>query len=265
MNSPVNTRLSGGLLSAQSDPEPVELVNAGAVSPLLLVCEHAGRVIPESLSGLGLSGEELDMHIAYDIGAENLARELAGRFGCTLVVQRYSRLVIDCNRPPGNAQSIPETSDQIDIPGNRKLSQEDRECREREIFEPFARAGRAEISREHIRYAFSVHSFTPVMDGLPRPWDIGFLYRHRSSGGGRLVKLARQLWPDMTVGDNQPYRVEDGSDWFIPVCAESRNIPHSLIEVRNDHLRNAEELTSWADRLHSLLSRFMEQTDGINP
>lgn len=242
----------------------MELVNAESDSPLLLVCEHAGRAIPQGLATLGLADEMLALHIAYDLGAEELARQLAGRFGCRLIVQRYSRLVIDCNRPPGSAQSIPAVSDGIAIPGNTALASADRKRREAEIFAPYKEACLKEIARTRIRYAFSIHSFTPVMQGIARPWDIGFLYRDHTSRGERLVSAARRLWPETIIGDKQPYGIDDGTDWFIPVCAEKRRIPHCLIEVRNDHLQTGGGCTQWADRLHGLLAHFMEEADAID-
>lgn len=240
------------------------MVNAESDLPLLLVCEHAGRAIPRGLARLGLAEEALGLHIAYDLGAEDLARRLAGRFGCRLIVQRYSRLVIDCNRPPGSAQSIPAVSDAIAVPGNAALSPADREAREAEIFAPYADACRREIARPGLRCAFSIHSFTPVMQGVARPWDIGFLYRDASSRGERLVAAARGLWPEATIGDRQPYGIDDHTDWFIPACAEQRRIPHCLIEVRNDHLETAAGRTRWASRLHGLIAQFMEEADATD-
>lgn len=254
----------GTLLNPLLDPEPVEVVNAESESPLLLVCEHAGRAIPGGLTSLGLSQETLALHIAYDIGAEILARQLAGKFGCRLIVQRYSRLVIDCNRPPGSAQSVPAVSDAIDVPGNLALAAEDRRRREAEIFEPYAEACLREVARAGIRYTFSLHSFTPVMQGIRRPWDVGFLYRDRCSRAERLVDLARNLYPRKTIGDKQPYGISDDTDWFVPVCAEKRGIPHCLIEVRNDHLADGDGCARWAEHLHSLLTQFMEDVDATD-
>ncbi|MGB5838521.1 MAG: N-formylglutamate amidohydrolase [Albidovulum sp.] len=248
-----------------TDPDPVEITNPVSTSPVLLVCDHAGQDVPQKLGTLGLSAAQLGLHIGYDIGAEIVARDLANRFGCTLVAQRYSRLVIDCNRPPGSAQSIPEVSDGVVIPGNINLSVADRGHREKCIFEPFARQCEMEIQREHHRAAFAIHSFTPQMGGKARPWDIGFLFRDACSRGDRLVSLCQALWPDLTVGKNQPYQIEDATDWFIPACAEARGIPHCLIEIRNDHLLNAEGCADWAARLYQLLSSFMEHTDATYP
>ncbi len=249
------------LLRRPADLDPVEIVNADSTSPILLICEHAGRAIPQKLGSLGLTDEQLAMHIACDIGTEKVARKLAARFGCTLIVQHYSRLVIDCNRPPHTAQSVPAISDRVEIPGNQNQTRSQNDARTREIFEPFAAACEAQIAKQNLHYTFSIHSFTPFMDGMSRPWDIGFLYRHPISRGSDLVQLATRLWPSLVIGDNEPYRIEDATDWYIPVCAEPRQIPHSLIEIRNDHLLTDDGCQQWSGRIYDLFSQFMEIDD----
>jgi len=253
------------LLVAGVDPDPVEIVNPDAASGLLLVCEHAGRAIPGALGDLGLPRAEMERHIAYDIGAEKVARHLAQTFDCTLILQRYSRLVIDCNRPPGTAQSIPEVSDGTKVPANEGLSPAAAEARVAVIFEPYASACRIRMADPDLRFAYSVHSFTPHLDGVDRPWDIGFLHRATASHGAALTDRAARLWPEMDVGDNQPYQIETGTDWFVPACAEPRGIPHALIELRNDHLLTDAGCADWAVRLHRLLSEFMETFDDPDP
>ncbi|MDF1779301.1 MAG: N-formylglutamate amidohydrolase [Rhizobiaceae bacterium] len=241
------------------DPEPIELMNEGSASPLLLVCEHAGQAIPHELGDLGLSDDQRRLHIAYDIGAAAVARDLARRFGCALILQRYSRLVIDCNRPVGTPQSIPEISDSIRIPGNAGLSDRAREQRANAIFDPYAALCASQIAQRHIEFTYSIHSFTPQMDGLYRPWDIAFLYRDNCSQGEQLAGLCHEMFPQLKIGKNEPYSIEDPTDWYIPVCAEPRKIPHCLIEIRNDHIDTNEGSAVWAERLYQLISCFMEQ------
>ncbi len=248
------------LLDPGLDPAPVERVNGDATHPLLLICEHAGRAIPAACGTLGLTADVLDMHIAYDIGAEQVARRLANAFGCTLVLQRYSRLVYDCNRPPGSPAAIPAVSDCIEIPGNRTLGQAEAARRTEEIFAPFAAQSLVAIGQPHIAGAVSIHSFTRQLQGqAPRPWDIGFLYRRAQSRGDDLVRCCQQNWPELTVGRNEPYQISDDSDWFIPVCAEPRRVPHALIEIRNDQIDTEAGQALWADRLYHLLTEFMDR------
>lgn len=247
-------------LDPVTDPSPVEIVEATRRDDILLVCEHAGLAVPRRLD-LGVSEDAMERHIACDIGAESLARALTERLGCALILQRYSRLVIDCNRPPGGVQSMPEISDGVEIPANQPP--QDAAARIAEIFDPFAQACRARIAAPEIRAAFSIHSFEPVMGGVARPWDLGLLYRAPCSGGDALAEAAAA--PGLVIGRNEPYRIEDETDWFIPCCAEPRGIPHTLFEVRNDHLRSPAGITQWADRLRDLLGPFCDRLAPSTP
>jgi predicted N-formylglutamate amidohydrolase len=91
---------SNGLLR-RDDPSPVIVTNPGGSSPILLLGDHAGRAIPESLGGLGVAPEALDLHIAWDIGVAGLGERLAADLDACFIRQAYSRLVVDCNRRPG--------------------------------------------------------------------------------------------------------------------------------------------------------------------
>ncbi len=169
--------MKNGLLT-DDDPSPVEWVNPHATGPVALVCEHAGRAVPARLGDLGVAETDLRRHIAWDLGAERVARTLARLLDAPLVMQRYSRLVIDCNRPPESPLAMPATSDGTHVPGNRDMTSDERAQRIDEIFRPWDDAVTALLDGVPRRFAFSIHSFTPMlMDGILRPWDIGFLFR----------------------------------------------------------------------------------------
>ena len=219
---------------------------------VLLVCEHAGRAIPERLGDLGLSPYEMERHIAWDIGAEGLARALAAGIGATLVMQRYSRLVIDCNRPPLGRQSIPEESDGTEVPGNRGLDAAGKAARVAEIFDPYAEAVRRAIARPGLRLAVSIHSYTPALAGVRRPWHAGFCARQDAYARAAIDRLGQD--PAITVAVNQPYQVDDETDWFIPYAAEPSGLPHALIEIRNNGLSSEAGIARWADRLAPCLT-----------
>ncbi|EEX14501.1 N-formylglutamate amidohydrolase [Citreicella sp. SE45] len=241
------------------DPAPVEIVNPEGRTPLLLVCEHAGQAVPEALGRLGVSQAQLDEHIGWDIGAAGVTRRLAAMLDAPAVLQRYSRLVIDCNRPPEAPDSCPPVSDGHVIPGNAALDPEDRVKRVDEIFRPFQGAVATVLARPEIQATFSIHSYTPVMGGIRRAWDVGFLFRSDRRTSDRMARALGQAVPGLTIGLNQPYQVDDDSDWFVPRQAEPRGLPHSLIEIRNDHIRDAAGQTLWAERLAGLMPMFLKE------
>lgn len=250
--------MSAAPLLGPGDPSPAEVVNAAGRAPLLLVCEHAGQAVPARLAGLGVTQEALDAHIGWDIGAAGVARRLAAALDAPAVMQPYSRLVIDCNRPPEASDSVPEISDGHVIPGNRALAAADRAARVSDIFDPFQACVAACLDRPGIRATISIHSFTPRMNGIDRPWDIGFLFRRDSETSQALAGDLRARVPGLTIGMNEPYQIDDLSDWFVPRIGEARGLPHSLIEIRNDHIRTPAGQGLWADRLAATLSAFIK-------
>ncbi|QIE57856.1 N-formylglutamate amidohydrolase [Pikeienuella piscinae] len=247
------------------DPAPVEQINGDGAAGLVLLCEHAGRAVPARLSDLALPSAEMDKHIAWDIGAEAVARLLSQHLDAPLILQRYSRLVIDANRPLSASDCIPEISDGVAIPGNRQLSEADRRLRYDEIHAPYHAAvsalldSRARASRPTL--LVTVHSFTPVMAGASRDMAVGLLFNRDRRLAVALMDMLARIVPDEIVALNAPYSVDDESDYSIPVHGESRGLPHVLIELRNDLVADAAGQGLWAGRLADALRRILDEPE----
>lgn len=245
-------------LLGPSDPPAFEIVNPEGAAPILIVCDHAGRAIPAALGRLGLDEAALARHIAWDIGIAGVSRRLADRLDAFLILQTYSRLVIDCNRSPEVDSSICVMSERTEIPGNRELSPAERASRIAEIFEPYHRRIVAELDRRRAEgrptVLIAMHSFTPVFKGVARPWHIGVLY-NRDPGFAHILRDLLKAEGDLAVGDNEPYFISDESDYGIPVHGERRGIPHVELEIRQDLIADALGQEAWAERLSRLLPR----------
>jgi len=256
----VNDRASR--LLAAHEPGPVESVRAHGASPFVLVCEHAGNRAPQRLDRLGLPDREWRRHIAWDIGAADVARRMSAQLDAPLVLQTYSRLVIDCNRPPCGPLAIPAVSDHTTVPGNRDLAPAEAALRRSEIFEPFHGAvaatldARAAAGRESV--LVTVHSFTPVYDGATRPWHVSVQY-NRDPQLSRILMALLARDAELCVGDNTPYPVDDETHYTIPVHGEARGIPHAMIEIRQDLVSAADGQAAWADRLSAVLRQAHER------
>ena len=212
------------------------------------------------LGDLGLPASELRRHIAWDPGIAGVADALSQHLDAHLIAQRYSRLVIDCNRPPGAPSSIPLISEATVIPGNEGLGREAAELRRRQIFDPYHRRI-AEVIRRRLRDSVptvlvSLHSFTPVYAGIARPWHIGTLYHRDTKLPPLLLKLLRDE-SDLVVGDNEPYAVSDETDYTIPVHGEARGLMNSGIEIRQDLIADQAGQRQWAD----LLARIFREVE----
>lgn len=240
------------LLLRPEDVPPVREFNAVGRSPFLLTCDHYGRLIPRILGDLGLPERELVRHIAWDIGIAGVAEALSQHLDAHLIVQCYSRLVIDCNRPPHVAGSIPRISEATTIPGNEGISREAAEMRREQIFDPYHRRideiidQRASAGLPTV--LVSLHSFTPVYASIARPWHIGTLYHRDMHLPPLLLKLLRAEG-DLVVGDNEPYAVSDETDYTIPVHGEARGLMNTGIEIRQDLISDPAGEKAWAERL----------------
>lgn len=225
-------------------------------SEFVLVCDHASRLVPRSLGSLGLDDTQLASHIAWDIGAVGVARQLSAALDATLLLQNYSRLVIDCNRPPGSATSIPTRSENVRIAANEGLETAGAAARVAEIFTPYHAAIGAILEQRRVAgtrtLLVCIHSFTPVYLGQARPWKTGLMYRKDLRLGRALLELLRQD-SSLHAGENEPYAINDDTDYTIPVHAEARELPHVGIEIRQDLIADMHGQQEWATRLAHLL------------
>lgn len=240
------------------EPPPFTVEHPDGTSPFVLTADHAGKLLPRRLGDLGVSAAELQRHIAWDIGIAGTSRRLADKLDAFLILQTYSRLLIDCNRSPEVPSSICVMSELTEVPGNRDLGAAQRQIRIAEIFEPYHARIVAELDRRRAEgrptVLIAMHSFTPVFKGVSRPWHIGVLYNRDPSFAHDLRDLLKAEG-DLTVGDNEPYFISDESDYGIPVHGERRGLPHVELEIRQDLIAEEAGQEAWAERLARLLPR----------
>ena len=239
-------------LLAPDEPAPFEAFAGDPTSPFLIVADHAGQRIPRALGDLGVSATDRQTHIAWDIGIREVALGLAEMLGAFVAVQTYSRLVIDCNRPLQAPDSMAERSAGVEVPGNQGLSQVERQRRIDEIFRPYHAKIEAELAlrrrEQQPTVLIAMHSFTPVYAGFARPWHMGLLYNRDA----RLAEILRRLLSEersLVIGDNEPYKVSDASDYSVVTYGERLQLPHIEIEIRQDLIASAEGQSEWTRRL----------------
>jgi len=225
------------------------MVNGSGTSPYVLACEHAGNLLPKSLGTLGLSAEDRLKHIAWDIGAEGVARLLSKLLDAPLALQRYSRLAYDCNRPPESPDAIPEMSETTVIPGNKGLGAADKMARVEAIYRPF-HTGLAHLLDERAcagmpTNLITIHSFTRTYKGKDRPVELGILFDRDSRLADKLIKG----FPKTDARLNEPYGPRDGVLHTINLHAAPRGIKSVMIEIRNDLIATEREQNYWAQRL----------------
>lgn len=241
-------------LLAPDEPPPAELFNAEMLDragdmPVLFVCDHAGRRVPNALGDLGLDATAFERHIAWDIGAADCARHLARTFVAPLILATYSRLVIDPNRQTEDLTSIPEISDETAIPANAAISPEARGSRIAALHVPYHAVVDDVLSRlrrdGRVPMVVSVHTCTPVFKGFERPWQIGVLWNRDPRIAVPLIK-ALAARGDLCVGDNQPYSGRDAQGYTVKHHAERHGLPAVALEIRQDLVDTHHGAGHWA-------------------
>lgn len=236
--------------------EPAFAVQGGSPqSGIVVLCDHASPAMPAEYGDLGLGAADLARHIAYDIGAEGVTRSLAARLGCPAVLSRFSRLLIDPNRGLDDPTLVMRVADGAIVPGNAKHGPQEKAARVRRFYRPYdeavaqtiaavAQAGRTQV-------ILSIHSFTPVWRGRPRPWHIGILWDSDPRLPLPLLEALRRE-PDLVVGDNEPYDGALAGD-TLDRHAGAAGYPNALVELRQDLIAAPEAAAAWGLRLAGLV------------
>ena len=238
-----------------------EVANPRADVPLIVCCDHASQRIPVSLGNLGLERRFLDLHIAWDIGARQVATMLARKFGAPLLLANYSRLVIDLNRHLDDPTLIPEASDGVVIPGNAGLSHPQRQQRIDEMFVPYHQFYGEMVGRQQGKFVkpiiLALHSFTPEFQGVGRPWDFGLLWEHHYD---LAQSLAANLGKNdgLRIGQNQPYHACDPLGYAMVTHAQARDVEMALVEIRQDLITDRPGQQWAANILHRAVAPLLD-------
>jgi len=240
----------GDPLLGPDDPPAYEIINPRGTARVVFLCDHASNRVPMALDSLGLTDEQLEQHIAWDIGAADVTRLLAAHFDAPAVLAGYSRLVIDCNRQLDDPESILTRSDGHDVPGNRDISEADAALRAESCFWPYHQAAQAVIEGVEARGAVPpivmMHSFTPTMGHAPRPWHVGVLWHQDDRISGRLLHRLHERG-DLCVGDNEPYTAASPHGYSMPVHAARHGRANVQIELRQDLVADRDGVARWTE------------------
>jgi len=245
------------------DPAPVQVLNPDATAPLLLMADHGGNVVPAAMNGLGLDGDELSRHIAWDPGAAEVAEGLAKKLGVTAVLAQYSRLIADPNRPLGDAACMPKVSDGTSVPANQDIDGAESARRAELFYWPYHTRVEAETARlrqaGQVPMVLALHSFTPDYQEEDRPWHIGIMSAADRRLADALLQALRARG-DLEVGDNQPYSGVD-LGYSIRLHGSTQGLAHAQIEIRQDLLADAAGVARWVDILTEILTPLLQDPD----
>lgn len=254
--------LAEARLLSDADGDPVAIDNPQGRGDILLVCEHASRLLPAAFGTMGLSEEALASHIAWDPGALAVSKLMARRLDAVLIHQRFSRLLYDCNRPPDSPGAIREVSEIYRIPANENLSDGEKAARAEAFYFPFQNRIADEIAARTARgqatVLVTVHSFTPVYFGKQRAVEIGILHDADSRLADRMLNAAAdaRLY---RIERNEPYGPSDGVTHTLLLHAAPGGLLNVMIEIRNDLIADEAGQGVAADFLSGLLTEALTQ------
>jgi len=243
---------------------PFDVVEGDRKRGIVLLADHARRDLPEDYGSLGLPAAEFDRHIAYDIGVEAVTRELAASLGAPAVLANFSRLLIDPNRGEDDPTLIRQLYDGTVVPGNYPLAADERERRLDRFYRPYHDAVGAMIASVaqasgRPPFIFSVHSFTPVMQGIKRPWHVGILWDLDDRVARPLIDMLAAD-KSLVVGDNEPYDGALRGDTMYK-HAIVNGYAHALIEIRQDLIATGKDALAWARRLAPVVDAIDRRPD----
>ena len=246
---------------ATKDQErPFEVVEGLPGSRLLILCDHASNYVPPEFGGLGLAAPEFERHIAYDIGMRGVTLALARLLGAPAVLSRFSRLVVDPNRGEDDPTLLMRLSDGAVVPGNAKADADEIARRIARFHRPYHEAITAQldaiVDAGDTPVILSMHSFTPAWKGAPRPWHVGLLWdRDDRLTRPLLASLVQE--PGLIVGDNEPYDGALVGD-TLHQHGTQRGFPHTLVEIRQDLVRDEAGQMEWALRFARLVPPLLD-------
>lgn len=215
-----------------STVDAFEVIPAVGPSRLVLSCEHADNRLPASWAWTDEDAWIRETHWAYDIGAARLTREIASLAKAPAVLAKFSRLLIDPNRPLASDTLIRETAEGRGVHLNRSV--DDRDRTERVAYWEAYHAAFSEMARAPAcEVIFAVHSFTDSYEGSVRDFEIGVLF-DRDEDLGR--ELAASISEVASTRLNEPYSGKAGLIYAAQRHADTHGRQAVEIEVRQDRI-----------------------------
>ncbi|HRE21077.1 MAG TPA: N-formylglutamate amidohydrolase [Rhabdaerophilum sp.] len=244
---------------ASQDHPAYEIVGGATRSGLVILCDHAQAMIPLEYGDLGLPPAQLARHIAYDIGVETVSRTLAAALDAPAVMSRFSRLLIDPNRGRDDPTLVMRIADGALVPGNARIDEDEIRERIERFYIPYDSAIEttlAQVAATRVPIILAVHSFTPEMKGIARPWHATVIWDFDPRLNLALLR-ALEGEPDLIVGENEPYQGGYKGDTMDRHCLQ-HGYPHALVEIRQDLIANEIDAKAWGERLARLVRPLLD-------
>jgi predicted N-formylglutamate amidohydrolase len=234
------------------------------INQLVITCEHASNRVPEPLSTSVDDQSAISDHWGYDLGAEAVARELVHLKGCCAVLARFSRLVIDANRPPDHGELIRRRVEGHALSFNDGITDAEVQRRIDTYHDPYHRAIDTLCADRLAALSdvvlFSIHSFTPQLGDDVRGMELGVLFDKYDAIAGRLAgNLDDQ---GFKVALNQPYSGRTGLIFAAHRHGTAHGCIYLELEIRQDLVATPEAAREVARRIEPALTKLQVRSQG---
>lgn len=206
-------------------------------APVFLTCEHASQELPPPFSWPEDDAWLVDTHWAYDLGAAQLTRELARELGAGAVLSRFSRLLIDPNRSEDARDAIRATAEGRTIFLNRDIDESER-LRRLEMARAYHAAIDEALSSDAAPIVLSIHTFTPLYEGVRRTVEVGVLFDEEDALAERVRDTLAQHGFHALL--NEPYSGKLGLIYSADRHARRHGRRALELELRQDLACDAE-------------------------
>lgn len=222
-------------LAYNSEMQPanaVATIDGDAEARVVLTCEHAGSELPRPWAWPNEDLWLVDTHWACDIGADAFTRRLAALLDAPAVLSRFSRLLVDPNRPLDSETLFRKDADGRPVHLNATIDEMERVRRLNDFYHPYHAAAKMMVANSAAETVFGIHTFTPTYEGNSRSLEVGVLFDSDDELGNALVEHLQRA--SFVAASNQPYSGKEGLA-YSPVLHAQEFGRHALeIEARQD-------------------------------
>jgi len=209
---------------------------------VVISCEHAGNQVPDTFQHL-FSGQDevLSSHRGWDPGALEIAKYLSVRLKAPLFYHSITRLLIELNRSLHHPALYSEFSISLAEEIKAQLEQGYYTHYRNEVEKHIA----TNIRENHNVVHLSVHTFTPVFNGIRKSVDIGLLFDperpEEADFCAQWKKSLAALLPKIKIRFNEPYLgTDDGFTTYLRTKFPSSLYIGIEIEVNQRYIERPE-------------------------
>jgi predicted N-formylglutamate amidohydrolase len=211
-------------------------------SKIIISCEHAGNYIPKPYSHLFEGKDEvLASHRGWDIGSMEVGKYVARHLEAPFFFQKVSRLLVEANRSLNNPELFSEFSVGLLEPQKKVLVDSYHHTYRLGVINEIEKAFLSYNRVIHI----SIHSFTPVLNGVERSVDLGVLVDESIAAEAEYAYYLKDrisvAIPEMLTMVNIPYNgADDGFTTYLRTQYSSDKYIGVELEVNQKYVGTAQ-------------------------